>query len=170
MRVAVAQAKPDLLKTTSPQRIKLGAQLLFGLSLLAISMALVAGVVIHRTESDYLNDLVRDEKAKLFELIKSSTLDDVISEDVPQIHTTVRQVIEQDPELISLSIANEAGSSMFEWTRPQEEAQPSQLTLWSNDPSRHSLTEEIGLAGEIFGHITVVWDVSTSLPVSRGRL
>jgi signal transduction histidine kinase len=162
MRVAVAQAKPDLLKTTSPQRIKLGAQLLFGLSLLAISMALVAGVVIHRTESDYLNDLVRDEKAKLFELIKSSTLDDVISEDVPQIHTTVRQVIEQDPELISLSIANEAGSSMFEWTRPQEEAQPSQLTLWSNDPSRHSLTEEIGLAGEIFGHITVVWDVSKS--------
>ena len=64
MRVAVAQAKPDLLKTASPQRIKLGAQLLFGLSLLAISMALVAGVVIHRTESNYLNDLVREEKGE----------------------------------------------------------------------------------------------------------
>ena len=102
------------------------------------------------------------KRAKLFELIKSSTLDDVISEDVPQINTTVRQVIEQDPELISLSIANEAGSSMFEWTRPQEEAQPSQLTLWSNDPSRHSLTAEIGLAGETFGRITVAWDVSKS--------
>jgi signal transduction histidine kinase len=150
------------LKTNSPQRIKLGAQLLFGLSLLAISMALVAGIVIHRTESDYLNDLVREEKAKLFELIKSSTLDDVISEDVPQINTTIRQVIEQDPELVSLSIENESGSAMFEWTRQQDEEKSSQLALWSNNPSRHSLTEEIDLAGETFGHITVVWDVSKS--------
>ena len=61
--MALAQARPDLLKTTSPQRINLGVQLLFGLSLLAIAMALVAGMVIHRTESDCLNDLVRDEKA-----------------------------------------------------------------------------------------------------------
>jgi signal transduction histidine kinase len=160
--VALAQAKPDLLKTTSPKRINLGAQLLFGLSLLAIAMALVAGIVIHRTESDYLNDLVREEKAKLFELIKSSTLDDVISEDVPQIQTTIRQVIDQDPELVSLSIENESGSSMFEWTRQQEEAKPRPLALWNNAPSRHSLTEEIDLAGETFGRITVVWDVSKS--------
>jgi signal transduction histidine kinase len=160
--VALAQAKPDLLKTTSPQRIKLGVQLLFGLSLLAIAMALVAGIVIHRTESSYLNDLVRDEKAKLFELIKSSTLDDVISEDVPQIQTTIRHVIEQDPELVSLSIENESGSAMFEWIRQQEEAKSPSLALWNSAPSRHSLTEEIGLAGETFGHITVVWDVSKS--------
>jgi signal transduction histidine kinase len=160
--VALAQAKPDLLKTTSPQRINLGVQLLFGLSLLAIAMALVAGIVIHRTESDYLNDLVRNEKAKLFELIKSSTLDDVISEDVPQIQTTLRQVIDQDPELISLSIENESGSSMFEWIRQQEEAKPQPLALWNNAPSRHSLTEEIDLAGETFGRIRVVWDVSKS--------
>ena len=162
MRVAVAQAKPDLLKTTSPQRIKLGAQLLFGLSLLAISMALVAGIVIHRTESDYLNHLVRDEKAKLFQLIKSSTLDDVISEDVPQIHTTIRQVIEQDPELVSLSIENESGSAMFEWSHQEEETNPQPLTLWGNQPSRLSLSENIELAGEIFGRITVVWDISKS--------
>ncbi len=160
--MALAQAKPDLLKTSPPQRIKLGAQLLFGLSLLAIAMALVAGIVIHRTESDYLNDLVRNEKAKLFELIKSSTLDDVISEDVPQIQTTIRQVIEQDPELVSLSIENESGSAMFEWTRQQEEAKSPSLALWNSAPSLHSLTEEIGLAGETFGHITVVWDVSKS--------
>ena len=81
--MAVAQARTQLLKSASPQRLKLGVQLLFGLILLAIAMALVAGVVIHRAESDYLNFLVREEKAKLFELIKSSTLDDVISEDVP---------------------------------------------------------------------------------------
>jgi signal transduction histidine kinase len=86
----------------------------------------------------------------------------VISEDVPQINTTVRHVIEQDPELVSLSIENESGSAMFEWTRPQEEAKPSQFTLWGNTSSRHSLTEEIDLAGETFGRITVVWDVSKS--------
>jgi len=137
-------------------------QLLSGLILLAITMALVAGVVIHRAESNYLNDLVREEKAKLFELIKSSTLDDVISEDVPQIYTTIQQVIDQDPELISLRIENEAGSAMFDWTRQNEDEGHRSLTLWDDSPSRLSLMAAIDLAGETFGRITVVWDVSKS--------
>jgi len=160
--VAVAQARTQLLKSASPQRLNLGVQLLFGLILLAIAMALVAGVVIHRAESNYLNDLVREEKAKLFELIKSSTLDDVISEDVPQIYTTIQQVIKQDPELVSLHIENEAGSSMFAWTRKSEDDSPRRLALWRDAPSRLSLTAAIDLAGETFGRITVVWDVSKS--------
>ena len=160
--MAVAQARTQLLKSASPQRLNLGVQLLFGLILLAIAMALVAGVVIHRAESDYLNDLVREEKAKLFELIKSSTLDDVISEDVPQIYTTIQQVIEQDPELVSLHIENEAGSSMFAWNRQSDTTAPRRLALWGDSPSRLSLTAAIDLAGETFGRITVVWDVSKS--------
>jgi len=160
--VAVAQARTELLKTNAPQRINLGAQLLIGLSVLAVVMALVAGVVIHRTESDYLNDLVREEKAKLFELIKSSTLDDVISEDVPQIHTLVRQVIEQDPELVALRIENEAGSVLIDWTRQSEALAHKGLRLWNEVPSRLSLSATIDLAGENFGWISVAWDVSKS--------
>lgn len=160
--MAVAQSRSDLLKTNTSQGINLGVQLLLGLSLLAVVMALVAGVVIHRTESDYLNDLVREEKAKLFELIKSSTLDDVISEDVPQIHTTVRQVIEQDPELVALRLENEAGSVLFDWTRETETQSRKGLKLWNDEPSRLSLSSAIDLAGENFGRISVAWDVSKS--------
>jgi len=160
--VAAAQASTDLLKVTSPQRINLGVQLLLGLSLLAIAMALVAGFVIHRAESTYLNDLVREEKAKLFELIKSSTLDDVISEDLPQINTMLRQVIEDDPELVSLYIENEAGSAMYDWKRESKGATRRQFALWDGSATRLSLTAAIDLAGENFGRITVVWDVSKS--------
>ncbi|HEX9768740.1 MAG TPA: ATP-binding protein [Kiloniellales bacterium] len=160
--MAAAQASTDLLKVTSPQRINLGVQLLLGLSLLAIAMALVAGFVIHRAESTYLNDLVREEKAKLFELIKSSTLDDVISEDLPQINTMLRQVIEDDPELVSLYIENEAGSAMYDWKRESKGATRRQFALWDGSATRLSLTEAIDLAGENFGRITVVWDVSKS--------
>lgn len=160
--MAVAQARTDLLKTHPSQRFNLGVQLLLGLSLLAVALALVAGIVIHRTESDYLNDLMREEKAKLFELIKSSTLDDVISEDVPQIHTTIRQAIEQDPELISLRIENEVGSVLFDWTRPSETVIRRGLALWDHTPSPLSLTAAINLAGENFGRISVSWDVSKS--------
>ena len=160
--MAAAQASTDLLKVTSPQRINLGVQLLLGLSLLAIAMALVAGFVIHRAESTYLNDLVREEKAKLFELIKSSTLDDVISEDLPQINTMLRQVIEDDPELVSLYIENEAGSAMYDWKRESKGATRRQFALWDGSATRLSLTAAIDLAGENFGRITVVWDVSKS--------
>ncbi len=161
-RVAVAQASPELLKVASPQRINLGVQLLLGLSLLAIAMALVAGIVIHRAESRYLNDLVREEKTKLFELIKSSTLDDVISEDLPQIHTTLKQAIEDDPELVSVRIENEAGSAMYDWAREPDEAVSPQFALWGGSGRRLSMTSAIDLAGEKFGQITVVWDVSKS--------
>ncbi len=160
--MAAAQASTDLLKVTSPQRINLGVQLLLGLSLLAIAMALVAGFVIHRAESTYLNDLVREEKAKLFELIKSSTLDDVISEDLPQINTMLRQVIEDDPELVSLYIENEAGSAMYDWKRESKGATRRQFALWDGSATRLSLTAAIDLAGENFGRISVVWDVSKS--------
>ena len=160
--MAVAQARTELLKTHSSQGINLGMQLLLGLSLLAIAMGLVAGIVIHRTESDYLNDLVREEKAKLFELIKSSTLDDVISEDVPQIHTMIRQVIEQDPELVALRIENERGLVLFDWTRQTQTETRHGLSLWHDAPSRLSLAAAITLAGENFGRISVAWDVSKS--------
>ncbi len=150
------------MQKTAPHRVKLGTQLLFGLSLLAVVMSLVAGLVIHRTESDYLNDLIREEKAKNFKLIRSSTLDDVISEDLPQIHTTIQEVIRQDPELVSLLIENEAGLPMFAWHRDESDAEGSGFKLWSGKNSHLSLSESITLAGETFGQMTVVWDVSNS--------
>ncbi|MEE8225391.1 MAG: hypothetical protein V3R30_01105, partial [Kiloniellales bacterium] len=64
-------AKPEaiVMKEAGPQRVTLGVQLLFALVLLAAVIALVAGAVIHRAESQYLSELVREEKARIFELI-----------------------------------------------------------------------------------------------------
>jgi signal transduction histidine kinase len=156
------------MKTPARQGTKLGIQLLFGLSLLAITIALVAGSVIHRAERNYLSELVREEKVKIFELIMSSTLDDVISEDLPEIETIMRQVIEQDPELIALHIENESGSRLFQWRLPSEsQREPGQmpgpnLAFWVSGDRELSLVKPIELAGETFGHIMAVWDVSRS--------
>ena len=166
--MGTARTQATVMKSAVPQRFRLGVQLVFGLTLLAVIVALVAGYVIHRAERDYLSQLVREEKAKIFELIVSSTLDDVISEDLPEIETILRQVIEQDPELTLLRIENESGSRLFQWRLPLEIMLASGqlpgpvLPFWVSGEHELSLSKPIELAGETFGHISAAWDVSRS--------
>ncbi len=154
-------------RNSSRHRVNLGVQLLLGLVVLAAVVSVVAGFVIHSNERAYLYPLLREEKSKIFQLITFATLDDMISEDLPQIETTMRQVIEHDPELIAVRIENETGSTLFAWRRqtpdaPIPEFMPSQLAFWEQGARTLSLSRPIELAGETFGHITVSWDVSRS--------
>jgi signal transduction histidine kinase len=160
----VDAAKPEaiVVKEAGPQRVTLGVQLLFALVLLAAVIALVAGAVIHRAESQYLSELVREEKARIFELITSSTLDDVISEDLPEIDTMMREVIVQDPSLIALRIENEAGARLFHWEQGTDAAATPSFAIFERSGHRLKLSKPIEFAGEGFGRITASWDVSES--------
>jgi signal transduction histidine kinase len=148
-------------KKAPRQRLNLGVQLLLGLVVLAAVVAVVAGSVIHANETKYLSSLVAEEKAKIFKLIASSTLDNVISEDMPQIETTMRQVIDGDPELIALTISNEEGSVLFGWQRRANGPAP-MFAFWKYEPRIWSLATPIDIAGETFGEIHASWDVSRS--------
>ncbi len=171
--MAAAQTKTMAVRNSSHHRVTLGVQLLLGLVVLAAVVAVVAGFVIHDKEREFLSSLLREEKAKIFQLITFATLDDMISEDLPQIDTTLRQVIEHDPELIAVRIENETGSTLFGWRRqtpdvPNPKLIPSTFAFWELKARTLSLSQPIEFAGETFGHITVDWDVSKSdLDVAR---
>ena len=138
------------LEKDAPRNFRLGAQLLAGLILVAVSVGLSAGVTMRSAERSFLNTLAAGENEKKFDLLRSSTLDDLISEDIPQLETALREVIKRDQQLYSAHVFNEAGTMLFGWKRPSEAA-----------PKRiQRLEKQIELSGETFGKIALVWDAS----------
>ena len=150
-----AQPKPPA------RSYSLGAQLIFGLTLVAIVVALAASLILRHIERGYLTSFMAMENQKKFELLLSSSLDDIISEDLPRLETTMSQIIERDPDFHSARIANEDGTVLYSWQRPTR-AGPRRFWLLfeSNSDSLQRFARDVTFAGEVFGQVAVVWDGS----------
>lgn len=128
----------------------LGVQLLIGLSLIAAVVAFSAGVIVRNSERQYLGSLLSTESERKFRLLVFASLDDVISEDIPRLQTTMQEVERRDTALDSVKIANEDGRILYEWRRGHPVAKPDLL----------SFTRDVRLAGERFGTFSANWDIS----------
>lgn len=145
----------------SRRPFKLGVQLLSGLAAIAIAVALISGPVILQNETAYLTALLKAENEKKFNLLLLSSLDDLISEDVPQLETSMTQIIARDSDIRSLRITQETGIVLFEW--------PKEAGSGSGAPSLLTFEKEIRFAGEVFGAFRVVWDTNSVTGRARQR-
>lgn len=147
-------------------RLSLGAQLLIGLMSLAAIVAVVAGETIRQLESSYLRTYTQSEKEKTFELLHSALLDNIISEDIPRIDTTMQQLIEDDDAFDSARITDEDGNILFQWKRPHgnngSEADSHEHRVLSFD-------RDIVFLGEKFGGLSAEWDVSATEAQIKGH-
>ena len=130
-------------------RLRLGTQLLLGLAALAILLATLAGYVIRHTEQGYLTKQAAQEAEKKFDLIRLSSLEDIISEDLPRLETTMSQMIVRDSDLFAAEIVNEDGTVLYAWQRAL--GQPEEL---------FRISKSVAFAGETFGRMTFSWDHS----------
>ena len=145
-----------------PRRFKLGIQLFFALTLATILVATAAGVIFHFFERQYLGSYITAEKEKSFGLLVSGLLDDIISEDVPGIETTMRQMIQRDSELAYAKITAETGNVLFEWRNPQPTHHGHFLPFMPHSNRALSIANKIEFSGETFGDLVVQWDISTA--------
>lgn len=131
-------------------RITLGIQLLAGLAIVAIVVSLLAGAILRITERQYLSAYIAASTEQKFDVLLSSSLDDIISEDGPRIETTMRQLIEHDRQLFSIRVLNEKGIELYAWRRRGEA------------PEEHVLdfSKDVVFHGERFGEIRMKWDTS----------
>ncbi len=143
-------------------RLSLGAQLLIGLLSLAIIVALVAGETIRQLESSYLRTYTQSEKGNTFALLQSALLDNIISEDIPRIDTTMQQLIEDDEAFDSARITDEAGNILFEWKRPHADERGEKAEIGTHEHRVLSFDGDIIFLGEKFGGLSAVWDVSAT--------
>jgi two-component system, sensor histidine kinase len=132
-------------------RWRLGTQIALGLVAIAIAVALVTGSIVWTAERSHLVERLHTDHARTFGLLQAALLDDVISEDLPRIETTLRQLISRDPAVYAVTLSNEQGIRLFRFARSPE--QPRNLA---------SIFEPITHRGEAFGSMTIGWDDSQS--------
>ena len=130
----------------------LGSQIIIGLVLVAIVVSMAAGLIVHVAERDYLGSLLAAESQQKFDLLVFASTDDIVSEDIPRLNTTMSEVIARDTTLASARITNEDGRVLYEWHRDPVPEHPTLV----------SLSREVRIKGELFGTFSAAWDVSTA--------
>lgn len=142
-----------------PRRLTLGTQLLLGLTLIAIIVAFVAGSLIRNAERDYLNTYITEEKKKTIDLLLSSLLDNIISEDVPRLETTMFELIKRDPGLVLTTITNESGKTLFTWKQESVARPGAEWSFLQSEQRVLAFVREVTFSGYAFGTLEVGWDV-----------
>jgi len=167
--VATELANSSVQPKQPTRSYSLGVQLIFGLTLVAIVVALGASLILRHIERDYLITAMKMENQKKFELLLSSSLDDIISEDLPRLETTMSQVIKRDPDFHSARISNEDGTVLYSWRAgPRRVAHSFWPFYESNGDTLQRFTRDVTFAGEVFGQVTVEWDGSrTEIAVNK---
>ncbi len=127
---------------------KLSSQLLFALVLVAVVTALGTGVAIQWFERSYLEKQIYEHAQDKLQSLIASSLDDLISEDVPRLETTVQQLAKEDQELAGVIIHNEDGVELFRWRQK----------LYPPEENIHRFSRRVEFLNQHFGSVAIQWN------------
>jgi signal transduction histidine kinase len=131
----------------------LAVQLLLALLLITAAVSVAAGFIVRDFERGYLTSRLTMENERKFDLLVYATTDDIISQDVPRIDTTMHNLMQSDSTLLSLEILNPAGQSLFTWHRELQK---------SGARKTEAFSRQVRVGGEFFGTFSAVWDLSAA--------
>lgn len=138
-------------------RMRLGTQILIGITGIALIVGIAAAKIVHDRESVFLRDVWTAEYQRRFNLLATSSIENIVSEDVPEIETAMKSLIEKDNAIYSLKIQNEQEKTLYSWKTPFR-IQPEQLI---------SLAREIQIENQTFGRLSISWNPSTVRTLAR---
>lgn len=127
---------------------KLSSQLLFALVLVAVVTALGTGVAIQWFERSYLEKQIYEHAQDKLQTLIASSLDDLISEDVPRLETTVQQLAKKDQELAGIIIHNEDGVELLAWRQKR----------YPPEQDIHRFSKRVVFLNQRFGTIEIQWN------------
>lgn len=145
-----------------PNRVRLGFQLLIILCIIAAIVAISSSYIFAHNERSYLVELMDDEHEQKLELLVAATLDNLIAEDVPQIETSMAQLIKHDPYVRWMELANEKGKILFRYPKGV-------ASIEIDHENFRVFKKNIVFDGENFGKFTVVWDTGPILEEGKAR-
>ena len=142
--------------TASPRtnRESKGRPLWLQLTVALISLLVVVNLLIAAIARNVVGNLLFEQVEELsrnsFALLAASAMDAVITEDIPLLDTVANQALAQGVNMVGLTISNEEGQALV------------QRTLEASPGSGFRVREysyPITLEGELFGTVTIQWDV-----------
>ncbi len=157
-----ASNSSNLERPPTRHHFRLGAQLFSGLAVVAVVVAVAAGLIVRHVEQNYLTSVLSEEHEKKFELLVSASLDDIISEDLPRIETTMSQLIAQDANFVMARIANEDDLVLYSWSRPSPIGHDHWSPFLAQGHRTLRFERDVVFAGEKFGTIVSGWDTTSA--------
>lgn len=132
------------------QKWPLLAQITAALLILCACIVIATGEYVRHTEHSYLLKNIEDNKRRLIDIIGSSAIESIITEDAPVLNTIVSQLTTSSSDITLLKILNENNVVLAEWS--------SKEAVSDKDMLSHS--EPIIFEGEVFGFIELNWNLS----------
>lgn len=118
-----------------------------GCTILAVGLS--AAEFVRFNENRAFERNFRDQTQKLVSMLSATSLDAILSEDRPVLDTTIKQLVDNDPDVEAVNIFNENDEILTKWQR-NEQIDPELCMDFSHD---------VLLEGESFGRIDVTWNV-----------
>ncbi len=126
-------------------------QIFIVLGFTIMTIGLFAGEMVREMETRAFVKNFSYQTQKLVAMLSAASIDAIVSEDRPVLDTIIWQLVENDSDVVSVSIENEYGEVLTGWgVDGPKEASADLLMDYSHD---------ILLEGEKFGKIGVVWNV-----------
>ncbi len=128
---------------------------MFGpVSLIVIFLALWAGNYFRDIASDQLIGKMFERSEQTAALLSAVSLDAVITEDRPLLETIIDEIVSHTTEIRAVSFENENGYTLVSWSAKD---------LERKDIVQKSYTSKIEMEGEMFGRVTIGWDLTDEL-------
>ena len=126
-----------------PLWVKLTLALLATLALVAF----LAGEATRYVVRDDLYAQLRDHNEKAFAMLSATTLEAVISEDIPTLRTIVEESVQLEPDIHSVRIENDEGEPLVTWHRSGRHEHVEQI----------SFSKDIVFEDTAFGRFAIDW-------------
>ena len=121
--------------------------LVTGFTVLVVGIA--AAEFVRHNEQVAFDRNFREQTQKLVSMLSATSLDALLSEDRPILDTSIRQLVDNDPDVEAVRFFNENGEVLTEWVSETGVDRENCIDF----------TQDVTFAGESFGHIEVLWNV-----------
>ncbi|MBL1415723.1 MAG: response regulator [Moritella sp.] len=130
--------------------LPLWSKILFATLCITIITSLAAGELARRFEYNYLTNNLTLHIQQTFNILSATTIDSLITEDIPLLETIVLQISSNYPDIEFFAIYNELQTVLVTWG-----------TLPAEDSLRHQVFQQpVIFGGETFGYMKIA--VSTA--------
>jgi hypothetical protein len=128
--------------------------------LLAAVAAAGAGLFLKQQEQGFFSAMMTNEGEQRIELLISASVEDIISEDVPRLETTLEQVMANVPAVHSIRITDEDDKVLVEQKRSGGAQSEAALSFVGGESSMQRLVKAVRFEGDTYGRMTVEWNQS----------
>jgi len=130
-----------------------------------IAVSILANVWFKVKETEHLKTSFHELSQRTFNVLSSSAIEAIISEDTPVLQTIISTIPTTSPEIVRIKVLNEQGVVLAQWHEASTESSADYI----------SFSDDITFEGEKFGELHLVWDSrphinNAEMHVKNGRI